>query len=78
MNNELDECETQNIPIFNLEVPLNINNVPPEILNPRSTWDSSENWNKTAKELAQLFKNNFDKFCDNEHGKQLLKSGPQL
>jgi phosphoenolpyruvate carboxykinase (ATP) len=78
LNNDLDEVETQKIPIFNLEVPLYINNVSPEILNPISTWDSSEEWYKNAKELAQLFINNFDKFCDNEHGKQLLKSGPQI
>ena len=31
-----------------------------------------------AKELAQLFINNFQKFCDNDHGKKLLTSGPQL
>ena len=78
MNNEIDNVATQNIPIFNLEVPLNVNKVPPKLLDPRSTWISDEEWNKKAKELAQLFINNFQKFCDNEHGKFLLKAGPQL
>jgi len=78
LNNELDDVSTKNIPIFNLEVPLKVNNVPPKLLDPRSTWISDEEWNKKAKELAQLFINNFQKFCDNEHGKSLLKAGPQL
>ena len=78
LNNELDDVSTKNIPIFNLEVPLKVNNVPPKLLDPRSTWSSEEEWNKKAKELAQLFINNFQKFCDNEQGKSLLKAGPQL
>ena len=62
LNNELDDVLTQNIPIFNLAVPLKVNNVPSNLLDPRSTWSSNEDWSKKAKELAQLFINNFQKF----------------
>ena len=78
LNDELNNVETQKIPFFNLAVPKRVNNISPDLLDPRSTWDTSEEWNKKAKELAKLFINNFKKFCDNDHGKKLLVSGPQL
>ena len=78
LNNELDEVDLQNIPIFNLKVPTKVKNIPSELLDPRSTWSSNEAWDKKANELAKLFINNFEKFCDNDHGKKLLASGPQI
>jgi phosphoenolpyruvate carboxykinase (ATP) len=78
LSNELDNVKTQTVPIFNLEVPLNINKVPSEILDPRNSWESEGKWDAKAKELAKLFINNFDKFCDNEEGKKLLLAGPQI
>ena len=78
LNDELNNVETQKIPFFNLAVPKRVNNISPDLLDPRLTWDSSEEWNKKAKELAKLFINNFQKFCDSDHGKKLLVSGPQL
>ena len=78
MNNELDNIDTRNIPFFNLEVPTKVKNIPSELLDPRSTWCSHQDWDKKAKELAKLFINNFEKFCDDDHGKKLLASGPQI
>jgi phosphoenolpyruvate carboxykinase (ATP) len=76
LNNELDEVETENIPYFNLEIPVMVKNVPTELLDPRNTWSSRNLWDNKAKELANLFINNFHKFCDNDHGKNLEKAGP--
>ena len=42
LNDELDDIETQKIPIFNLDVPVKMNNVPSELLDPRNTWGSNE------------------------------------
>ena len=78
LNNELDEVETQKIPFFNLEIPINVKNVPTELLDPRNTWDNSNLWDEKAKELAQLFISNFQKFCDNDHGKKLQEAGPKI
>ena len=78
LNDELDDVETENIPYFNLEVPVKVTNVPTELLDPRNTWTSPSLWDNKAKELAKLFINNFYKFCDNDHGKKLQKSGPAL
>jgi phosphoenolpyruvate carboxykinase (ATP) len=47
-------------------------------LNPSNTWSSQKEWEIKAKELAQLFIKNFEKFCDNQEGINLLTSGPQI
>ena len=78
LGNEINEVETHNIPIFNLAIPKNVNNIPSDLLDPRSTWDTLDNWNKKAHDLAILFINNFKKFCDDDHGKKLVDSGPQI
>ena len=78
LNDELKDIETEIIPYFNLSIPKSINNVPSNLLDPRSSWKNSSEWENKAKELAQLFVNNFQKFCDNDHGRKLLAAGPQL
>ena len=78
LGNEINEVETHNIPIFNLAIPKSVKNVPSDLLDPRSTWDTLDNWNKKAQDLAILFINNFKKFCDDDHGKKLVDSGPQI
>ena len=66
------------VPIFNLEVPTALHDVDPNILDPRNTYSDKEEWNKRAKNLANKFIHNFDKYTDNEEGKALIKAGPQL
>ena len=78
LNDELKDIETEIIPYFNLSIPKSINNVPSNLLDPRSSWKNNSEWENKAKELAQLFVNNFQKFCDNDHGRKLLAAGPQL
>ena len=78
MNDELNDIETEIIPYFNLAIPKTIENISSNVIDPRKTWNTDIQWEKKAKELAQLFINNFQKFCDNDHGKKLLASGPQL
>ena len=78
LNDELNDVDMETIPYFNLAIPKNINNVPSNLLDPRSSWKNNSEWENKAKELAQLFINNFQKFCDNDHGRKLLAAGPQL
>ncbi len=46
---------------FHLHVPLEVPGVPPELLNPESTWADKEQYRRKAKELAGLFAKEFDK-----------------
>lgn len=78
LNGWVDQAETQVIPYFNLEIPLELPCVPGEILDPRNTYSELAEWERKAKELAQLFINNFIQFTDNEEGRALVAAGPQL
>ena len=50
------------LPLFDLSIPKKCNNLPNEILNPSTFWRDQKAYWKTAKELAILFKNNFEQF----------------
>ena len=78
LNDKIDNVPTTNIPIFNLEVPMELNNMESEIFDPRKSWDSNIAWENKATELAKLFIANFNQFCDSENGKNLVKFGPQV
>jgi phosphoenolpyruvate carboxykinase (ATP) len=78
LDGSIDEAPTKTIPYFNLEVPTALKGVNPAILDPRDTYTSAEEWNKKAKDLAQRFINNFEKYTDSEEGKRLVAAGPKL
>jgi phosphoenolpyruvate carboxykinase (ATP) len=66
------------IPLFNFEVPTALPGVDPAILDPRDTYTDAEAWNVKAKDLAERFIKNFNKYTTNEAGKALVVAGPQL
>ena len=78
LNDKIDNVPTTNIPIFNLEVPTELNDIDSEIFDPRKSWGSNIAWENKATELAKLFIANFNQFCDSEDGKNLVKFGPQV
>ena len=78
LDGSIDHAPTKVIPTFNLEVPTELPNVDSQILNPRDTYVTTEQWQVKADELAQLFIKNFAQYTDNNEGKALVKAGPQL
>jgi len=78
LDGSIDSAPTKMIPYFNLEVPTELHDVDPGILDPRDTYADPSEWEKKAKDLAQRFIKNFEQFTDNEEGKALVASGPQL
>ena len=76
LNSEIDEHNTKKLPIFNLQMPCNIKGVSQEILDPRNSWKNDKLWEVKAKELANLFINNFKQFTDKDEGKKMVKFGP--
>ena len=78
LNNKIDSVPTTKIPIFNLEIPTELNEIDANIFDPRKSWASDITWENKAIELAKLFIANFDQFCDSENGKNLVKFGPQV
>jgi phosphoenolpyruvate carboxykinase (ATP) len=61
LGGELDESDTRRDPIFELAVPTEINRVPANVLNPRSTWSDPAAYDAQAKKLAGMFRENFEK-----------------
>ncbi|QDY43306.1 phosphoenolpyruvate carboxykinase (ATP) [Candidatus Pantoea soli] len=75
---ELDEAETETLPVFNLQVPVALAGVDNAILDPRRSWESEAAWQQAAQDLAQRFITNFERYTDNDAGKALVQAGPQL
>ena len=78
LDGSIEKAETKNIPVFNLEVPTELENVDTNILDPRNTYADAAEWDKKANELAELFIKNFEQYTDNDEGKALVAAGPQL
>jgi phosphoenolpyruvate carboxykinase (ATP) len=78
LDGSIEDAETTQVPIFNLEVPTSLPNVDPDILDPRDTYVDPLQWESKAEDLAGRFIKNFAKYTDNAEGKALIKAGPQL
>mgnify|MGYP000577605502 FL=1 len=74
----LENAEYEVMPVFNLQVPKAIEGVDSTLLNPINTWADKDAYNATLNKLAGMFVENFEMFTDNEEGKSLVSSGPQL
>ncbi len=58
----LDDVAATADPFFGLHVPVEVPDVPPEILNPRDTWADDADYDTAAKKLAAMFRENFGQF----------------
>jgi phosphoenolpyruvate carboxykinase (ATP) len=70
----LEEVETHADPVFGLNIPESVPGVPDGILDPRETWDDKDAYDEHARKLANLFKENFEKF---EGEEEVRRAGPQ-
>lgn len=62
LNGDLDNVEYETDAFFGLNIPTIVPNVPHEVLNPRNTWSDKLAYDKQAKNLLQLFEENFRQF----------------
>jgi phosphoenolpyruvate carboxykinase (ATP) len=58
----LADAPTQLDPVFGLEMVTRVPNVPDEVLVPRDTWADKDAYDGTARKLADLFKENFERY----------------
>ncbi|UDQ75640.1 phosphoenolpyruvate carboxykinase (ATP) [Pectobacterium brasiliense] len=77
LNGSIDDAEMQTLPVFDLAIPTSLPGVNPDILDPRDTYASVEQWQEKADDLAQRFITNFDKYTDAPAGVALVKAGPK-
>ncbi len=72
------KAETKKVPYFDFEVPTTLPGVDPKILDPRDTYADAREWDEKARDLAERFVKNFEKFTYNEAGKALVAAGPRI
>ena len=77
LSGEIDQTETETIPVFNLDVPKAVTGVDSALLDPRNTYADKAQWQTKAENLAGLFEKNFDQYTDTELGAELAKVGPK-
>ncbi len=78
MKGELDKVAYSTLPVFNLQIPQHVDGVPDEILNPRNTWQNPDEYDKTARQLAQKFIDHFNKNYADKVDQSILAGGPVL
>jgi phosphoenolpyruvate carboxykinase (ATP) len=66
LSGRLEGVEYRRDPVFGFEVPVSVPGVERRLLDPRSTWRDAEAYDAKARELAQMFRANFEKFDDVE------------
>jgi phosphoenolpyruvate carboxykinase (ATP) len=64
-------------PVFGFEVPVSVPGVDTQLLDPRSTWSDADAYDRRARELARMFRDNFEKFEDTA-GPAVTEAGPRV
>jgi phosphoenolpyruvate carboxykinase (ATP) len=78
LDGSIKNCEFTTIPVFNLSIPLKIEGVDNNILDPGKSWSSQTKWRVAATDLALKFINNFSKFTGNIETARLSEHGPRI
>jgi phosphoenolpyruvate carboxykinase (ATP) len=64
LDGRLAHVSTRVDPIFRVEVPLTVPDVPTAFLDPRSTWADADAYDRAARQLAAMFAANFRAYAD--------------
>ena len=72
----LDIVKFRHDDLFNLDIPTECSDVPPEILDPKNTWIDKDSYDLSARKLAQMFTDNFKKF--NQATPEIKNAGPKI
>jgi len=73
----LDDVDTVEDPTFGFAIPTAVPNVPSDILIPKNTWADAEAYDRTARKLASLFAQNFEKYAEGS-SREIMEAGPRL
>jgi phosphoenolpyruvate carboxykinase (ATP) len=77
LSGRLDDVEYRVDPTFGFDVPARVPGVDRQLLDPRSTWRDPDAYDRKARELAQMFRDNFAKF-EADAGEAVAAAGPRV
>jgi phosphoenolpyruvate carboxykinase (ATP) len=77
LSGELDGMEYRTDEVFGFQVPIEVPGVDRALLDPRSTWADSEAYDRKARELGRMFRENFDQFTG-DAGAPVAQAGPHV
>ena len=76
LSGKLDSVEYRTDELFGFEVPVEVPGVDSSLLDPRSTWADPEAYDVKARELARMFRDNFERFENVAPG--VAAAGPRV
>ncbi|MEO6878930.1 MAG: phosphoenolpyruvate carboxykinase (ATP), partial [Gemmatimonadaceae bacterium] len=62
LSGKLHDAKVETDPVFGLSVPVQVADVPADVLKPRETWADKSAYDTQAKKLSGMFRENFAKF----------------
>lgn len=77
LSGQLEAAQWITHPIFNLQMPLEVEGVPSHTLNPRDTWADGGAYDAQARRLAAMFHANFKQF-EGQVSSAVIESGPRV
>jgi len=77
VSGELETVEYRVDPIFGFEVPVEVPGVERTLLEPRTTWSDADRYDRKARELARMFRDNFERFAS-DVGEAVVSAGPRV
>jgi phosphoenolpyruvate carboxykinase (ATP) len=77
LSGELDDAGVRMDEVFGFEVPVRVPGVESSLLDPRTTWGASGDYDAKARELARLFRANFEGF-ESDAGPAVTAAGPRV
>jgi phosphoenolpyruvate carboxykinase (ATP) len=77
LSGALDDAEMRVDPVFGIEVPVSVPGVDPALLDPRSTWGDPAAYDAKARELAMMFRENFEQRFAADADETVAAAGPR-
>jgi phosphoenolpyruvate carboxykinase (ATP) len=77
LSGRLAAAEFRTDELFGFKVPTAVPGVDSSLLDPRSTWRDREAYDRKARELAQMFHDNFEQFAG-DAGEAVVAAGPRV
>jgi phosphoenolpyruvate carboxykinase (ATP) len=76
LSSALRNVDYREDPVFGFEVPVEVPGVESSLLDPRSTWRDPDVYDRKARELGRMFRDNFEKKFAAEAGEEIAGAGP--